>query len=270
MGADYGLRRTGGSRPRCRGSPRLEHFTRWAKTRRVAQASAQNKFAAGAAKEAVRRTGLDERAVDPRDSACTRLRRDVPRPGVLAGAMAPSQRDRRFRLSGVLSAGDRLDGSGVRGNCEPHMPAQCLAALFDAQGPNLNCIAACASSTQAIGEAAEMIRRGEADVMLAGGIAQHDPSVGIAGLHRLSVLTRQREEGKAMRRSTRTATDSSSARGRDRRARRLEHARRAGRRIWGEVDGYASAHEAYHLTDTHPEGGALIAMRAAGPASVAG
>ena len=49
------------------------------------------------------------------------------------------------------------------------MPAGHLASLFNAQGPNANCLTACAASSQAIGEAAEIIRRGDADVMLSGG-----------------------------------------------------------------------------------------------------
>ena len=41
--------------------------------------------------------------------------------------------------------------------------------MFGAEGPNMNCLTACAASSQAIGEATEIIRRGEADVMLSGG-----------------------------------------------------------------------------------------------------
>ncbi len=49
---------------------------------------------------------------------------------------------------------------------EPNMPAGHLASLLNAQGPNANCLTACAASSQAVGEAVEMIRRGDADVML--------------------------------------------------------------------------------------------------------
>ena len=52
---------------------------------------------------------------------------------------------------------------------EPNMPAAHLAAMFNAKGPNVNCLTACAASAQAIGEAAEIIKRNEADVMIAGG-----------------------------------------------------------------------------------------------------
>ncbi len=52
---------------------------------------------------------------------------------------------------------------------EPNMTAGHLAAVFNAQGPNLNCLTACAASSQAIGEATEIIRRGDADAMISGG-----------------------------------------------------------------------------------------------------
>src|SRR5215470_620180 len=50
---------------------------------------------------------------------------------------------------------------------EPGTPAGHLAAAFGARGPNLSCLTACSASAQAIGEAAELIRNGAADVMLA-------------------------------------------------------------------------------------------------------
>ena len=44
---------------------------------------------------------------------------------------------------------------------EPNMPAGHLARMFNAQGPNANCLTACAASSQAIGEAVELVRRGK-------------------------------------------------------------------------------------------------------------
>ena len=74
---------------------------------------------------------------------------------------------------------------------ELNMPAAHLAAMFNAQGPNANCIAACASSSQAIGESAEMIRSGEVDLMLAGGAHSMIHPFGISGFHRLSALSQR-------------------------------------------------------------------------------
>ena len=52
---------------------------------------------------------------------------------------------------------------------EPNMPAAHIAMLTGARGPTRSCLTACAASTQAVGEAMMMIRRGDADVMIAGG-----------------------------------------------------------------------------------------------------
>ena len=61
------------------------------------------------------------------------------------------------------------------------MAASHLAALFDAQGPNVSSFTACAASSQAIGEAVEVIRRGDADVMLAGGAHSMIHPFGVTG-----------------------------------------------------------------------------------------
>src|SRR4029078_619216 len=72
---------------------------------------------------------------------------------------------------------------------EPNMPAGHLAALFNAQGPNLNCLTACAASSQAIGEATEIIRRGDADVMISGGAHSMIHPFGVTGFNRLTALS---------------------------------------------------------------------------------
>src|SRR5438094_519146 len=52
---------------------------------------------------------------------------------------------------------------------EMHTTPGHLAEYFDLEGPNYNCLTACAASSQALGEAAELIRAGDADLMLSGG-----------------------------------------------------------------------------------------------------
>jgi len=139
---------------------------------------------------------------------------------------------------------------------ELNMPAAHLATMINAQGPNANCIAACASSSQAIGESAEMIRSGEVDLMLAGGAHSMIHPFGISGFHRLSALSQRNDdpthavrpfdrdrdgfvvgEGAAM-----VVLES------------LEHAQRRGAEILAELTGYGSAQDAFRITDVHPEG----------------
>ena len=139
---------------------------------------------------------------------------------------------------------------------ELNMPATFLAGFFNAQGPNANCIAACASSTQAIGEAAELIREGTADVMLAGGAHSMVHPFGIAGFHRLAALSQRNDDPmRASRPFDRERDGFVVGEGgaivvlED-----LDHAIRRKADIWGELTGYGSAQDAFRITDVHPEG----------------
>lgn len=156
---------------------------------------------------------------------------------------------------------------------EPDLPGVYLAGLFDAQGPSSNCIAACVSGTQAIGEAARLIRRGEADVMMAGGAHSTVHPFGCTGFQRLSALSKRNSDPAAASRPF----------DRDRDGfvigegaavvvlEDLEHAQRRGVEILGELTGYGSSQDAFRVTDTHPDArGSVIAMRRAlGNAQVA-
>jgi 3-oxoacyl-[acyl-carrier-protein] synthase II len=149
---------------------------------------------------------------------------------------------------------------------EPNMPAGHLAAMFDAQGPNLNCLTACAASSQAIGEATEIVRRGEADVMLSGGTHSMIHPFGVTGFNLLTALsTRNDEPARASRPFDRDRDGFVLGEGAAMVVlEELEHARRRGARIHGELVGYGSTADAYRITDTHPEGrGAASCMQMA-------
>ena len=149
---------------------------------------------------------------------------------------------------------------------EPGTPAAHLATTFGARGVNLNCLTACAASTQAIGEATELIRRGDADVILSGGTHSMIHPFGVTGFNLLTALsTRNDDPGRASRPFDRDRDGFILGEGagmvllED-----LEHARRRGARIHGEVAGYGSTADAFRLTDTHDEGrGAIAAIREA-------
>ncbi len=134
-------------------------------------------------------------------------------------------------------------------------PAQLVAALLGAEGPNFNCTAACVSSSQAIGESLEIIRRGDADVMFAGGAHSMLHPLGVTGLYQLSVLTNGcGDPTKAMRPFDRDRDGFVIGEGGGVVVlESLDHALARGAEIWGEVTGYGSAHDAYRITDLHPE-----------------
>ena len=94
---------------------------------------------------------------------------------------------------------------------EPNMPLSHLALLTGARGPAMNCLTACAASTQAIGEATAILRRGDAQVMIGGGAHSMIHPFGVTGFNRLTALsTANAEPRERAGRSTPIAADSFS------------------------------------------------------------
>ena len=225
------------------------------------------KFAAGAAKQAVSDSGIDDRAVDP-----TRF-------GVYLGSGEGQQDFAHFTATMTAALqGDQFDlacfsriGLEVLHpqaelEQEPNMPAGHLASMFNAQGPNLNCLTACAASSQAIGEAAEIIRRGDADVMLSGGTHSMIHPFGVTGFNLLTALsTRNDEPTKASRPFDRDRDGFVLGEGAAMVVlEEFERAKARGANIYGELLGYGSTADAFRITDTHPEGrGAASCIRMA-------
>ena len=144
---------------------------------------------------------------------------------------------------------------------EPGTPSGHLAALFGARGPNANCLTACAASTQAIGEATDCIRRGDADVMLSGGTHSMIHPFGLTGFNLLTALsTRNADPERASRPFDRDRDGFILGEGAGMVVlEELEHAKARGATIHGEIAGYGSTADAFRLTDTHDEGRGGIA-----------
>jgi 3-oxoacyl-[acyl-carrier-protein] synthase II len=149
---------------------------------------------------------------------------------------------------------------------EAGTPAGHLASVFGARGPNSNCLTACAASSQAIGEAFEMLRRGDADVMLSGGTHSMIHPFGVTGFNLLTALsTRNDEPTRASRPFDRDRDGFILGEGAGMVVlEELEHARKRRATIHGEVVGYGSTADAFRITDSHDEGrGAIACMREA-------
>ena len=226
------------------------------------------RFAAGAALQAMRDAGLEKG-----------LPADPTRLGVYLGS-GEGQQDFDSFTNMMMAAisGDTLDVAKftklgletlhplTEVEQEPNMPAAHLAGMFDAQGPNLNCLTACAASSQAIGEAAELVRRGDADVMLSGGTHSMIHPFGVTGFNLLTALsTRNDEPTRASRPFDNDRDGFVLGEGAAMVVlEELEHAKRRGAQIHGEILGYGSTADAYRITDTHPEGrGASSCIRMA-------
>ncbi len=147
---------------------------------------------------------------------------------------------------------------------ELHTPAAHLAEHFDLQGPNYSCLTACAAGTQAIGEAADLIRQGDADIILGGGAHSMLHPFGVTGFNLLTALsTRNDAPQKASRPFDRLRDGFVIGEGAGMLVlEELEHARRRGAVIHAELTGYGATCDAYRVTDSHPEGrGAVACMR---------
>jgi 3-oxoacyl-[acyl-carrier-protein] synthase II len=149
---------------------------------------------------------------------------------------------------------------------EPNMPLSHLALLTGARGPAFNCLTACAASTQAIGEATEILRRGDADVMIGGGTHSMIHPFGVTGFNRLTALSTANED------PPRASRPFDAQRGGFVLGEgagmvileTLDHAQSRGAKILAEVVGYGSTADAFRITDQHPQGeGAIGAMTAA-------
>ena len=149
---------------------------------------------------------------------------------------------------------------------EPNMAAGHIAVQFNAAGPGFNTLTACAASTQAIGEASRIIRRGDADVMIAGGTHSMIHPLGVTGFTRLTALsTRNDEPQQASRPFDRSRDGFVLGEGAGVVIlESLAHAKARGAKVFGEIAGYGSTADAFRVTDIHEEGrGPIAAMRMA-------
>ncbi|MEN9937988.1 MAG: hypothetical protein RLZZ387_4567 [Chloroflexota bacterium] len=145
----------------------------------------------------------------------------------------------------------------------PNMPSCQVAIQLGLLGYNTAISTACAAGAQAIGEAAEVIRRGDAVAMLAGGAEAPICRLSLASFSAIRALsTRNDDPRRASRPFDRDRDGFVLGEGAGVLVlERLSHARRRGARIYAEVAGYASTSDAYHVTAPHPDGdGATRAM----------
>ena len=146
----------------------------------------------------------------------------------------------------------------------PNMAAANVARLVGAKGYNSTVVTACAASNQAIGEAAEAIRRGAVDVVLAGGSEASISEIGLSGFCILKALSTHNEEPeKASRPFDANRDGFVPAEGAAILIlESLEHALERGATILAEVAGYGASSDAFHAVQPDENGeGASRAMR---------
>ncbi|MBE2222735.1 MAG: beta-ketoacyl-ACP synthase II [Anaerolineae bacterium] len=147
----------------------------------------------------------------------------------------------------------------------PNMPSYHISLLAGTQGPIATVNAACATGTQAIGEGAEFIRRGIADIVLTGGVEGLIHESAVAGFARMLALTPnfnddpehasmpfdKNREGFILSEGAGVVV-----------LERLDHALARGAKIYAEFLGHASSSDAFHVAAQDPEAaGAVRAMK---------
>ena len=159
----------------------------------------------------------------------------------------------------------------------PDMAAGIVSIRYNAKGPNYATVSACATSAHAIGDAYRTIQYGDADVMITGGSEAAITPMAIGGFANMQALSENNENWQHASRPFDKERDG-FVMGEGAGMvilEELEHARKRGARIYGEVVGYGMTGDAYHITQPAPEGeGAQRSMRRAlkdagiGPADV--
>ena len=146
-----------------------------------------------------------------------------------------------------------------------NMPAHHVSQTYHTLGPLTTVVTACAAGTQAIGEAAEVLRRGAAEVMLTGGVEATIMDLTIGGFSAIRALPVNYNDApeKASRPFTKNREGFIFSEGCAMLTlETLEHAQKRGARIYAEVLGHASSSDAYHMAAPDPTAsGAIRAMR---------
>ncbi len=131
-----------------------------------------------------------------------------------------------------------------------------IAIEFGIKGPNMAVVSACATGCNVIGEAAEMIKRGDVDAVIAGGVEACLKPIVFAGFNVMGVLSTRNDEPASACRPF-DATRDGFAMGEGAGILVLEnadHARARGARVYGEVVGYGTSADASHFAAPDAEG----------------
>jgi 3-oxoacyl-[acyl-carrier-protein] synthase II len=131
-----------------------------------------------------------------------------------------------------------------------------ISMQFGLKGPSLTHVSACASSSHAIGECGEIIRRGQADVMVTGGAEAAVLPVAIGAFSTMHAMSRRNDDPERASRPFDKDRDGFvlSEGAAVVVVEEREHALRRGVRIYGELVGYGATADAYHITSPSPEG----------------
>jgi len=226
-----------------------------------------SRFALVAAREAWSAAGCADRPPDPgRVGVYLGSGKGITDVGRLTAAVQAATKNGGFDYAAFLKRGLETISHHRREQERYHQSGGHVARALDARGPNHVCITACAAGNHSLAEAWWSLRRGDCDVVVAGGTHSQVDPMSVAGYATLGAL------------STRNDAPQEASRPFDRDRdgfilgegagvlvlEELEHARARGAPVFAELVGCGNTADAFRTTDPHPEGrGAERAMRLA-------
>ncbi len=201
-----------------------------------------------------------------KDAALDMTKEDGDRVGVIIGSGIGGMHTYETQLKTLSERGPRKVSPFTIPALIGNMCSGLVAIEYGARGPNFGIVSACATGTHALGEAAHAIRRGDADVMIAGGSEAAVTPFAYASFCAMKAM------------STRNESPETASRPFDKNRdgfvmgegagvlvlESLEHAQARGAKIYCELAGYAATCDAYHITQPDPDGkGLSMAMKRA-------
>ncbi len=208
-----------------------------------------------------------------KDSGLDMARENPDRVGILVGSGIGGMATYETQLKRLYEGGPRKVSPFTIPALIGNMCSGLLAIELGARGPNFGIVSACATGTHAIGEAMHMIKRGDADVMVAGGAEAAITPFAYASFCSMKAMSTRNDDPATACRPFSLGRDGFIM-GEGAGVLVLEslaHARARGARIYCEVAGYAATADAHHITMPDPEGKGLSAamtraLRASGVA----
>ena len=231
----------------------------WMEPREARHCDRFTQFAIAAAALAVKDSGLDFSAVD------------ATRVGVLIGSGIGGTWTWEQQHQILLEKGPGRVSPFFIPTLILDIAAGRVAMIYGAKGPNLSIATACATSAHTIGEASEIIKRGDAEAMIAGGSEASVSPLAVAGFCAMRALSRRNDSPQAASRPFDRDRDGFvMAEGAGVvMLEELAYARKRGARLYGELIGYGMSADAYHITQPCPDGDGMarameVALRDAG------
>lgn len=200
------------------------------------------------------------------DAGLEMAKEDGDRVGVIIGSGIGGMHTYESQLKVLVERGPRKVSPFTIPSLIGNMCSGLVAIEYGARGPNFGIVSACATGTHALGEAWHAIRRGEADVMIAGGSEAAITPFSYASFCAMKAMsTRNDEPQKASRPFDRNRDGFVMGEGSGILVlESLAHAQARGARVYCELKGYAATCDAFHITQPDPEGkGLSLAMKRA-------